>query len=97
MMRTPRHLDTHAEELLQVWRSGWGLAIRRTPVGVFFRLESGLFFRGGRVIGWWWRPTTTLAARHAARESLAHPRPGSPASAIRTNTTSTYNDQEWDD
>lgn len=92
MMRTPRHLDTHAEELLQVWRSGWGLAIRRTPIGVFFRLESGLFFRGGRVTGWWWRPTTALAARHVAKEAVTNPRPGSPAA-----TTSTYNDQEWDD
>lgn len=73
MMRTPKHLDPFAHEMTELWRAGWGLALHRTPVGVFFRLEKGLLYRGG-VRGWWWRPTVAQAMRKLAAEALEHPR-----------------------
>lgn len=72
MMRTPKHLDMHAESLVAIWRAGWGIRHHRTPVGVFIRLEKGVLFRGGRS-GWWWRPALTQAIHKAAAEAQGHP------------------------
>lgn len=72
MMRTPKHLDPFAPEMTQVWKSGWGIRLHRTPVGVFFRLEKGILYRGGPR-GWWWRPTVAQAARKLAAAAAEDP------------------------
>lgn len=73
MMRTPAHLDAHAGAMIDIWQAGWGIALKRTPVGVFFRLEKDVFFRGSRGIGWWWRPTVTQAMTKLQAEATAWP------------------------
>lgn len=74
MMRTPAYLDTHADALTSIWSAGWDMALHRTPVGVFFRLEKGILYRGGLRTGWWWRPTVAQAMRKLAAEAEANPR-----------------------
>lgn len=91
MMRTPRHLDPYAPELTGIWRAGWGIRHYRTPVGVFIRLEKGLFFRGGNLGRWHWAPTTKAALQWAASMAAEHPFP-TPLPA-----TSVYDDAEWED
>lgn len=73
MMRTPKHLDPHAWALARIWEARWGIALHRTPVGVFFRLESGVLYIGG-FRGWWWRPTVAQAMRKLEAEAKARPR-----------------------
>lgn len=73
MTRTPKHLDPFAPEMTVIWQSGWGIGLHRTPVGVFFRLESGILYRAGRR-GWWWRPTVRQALRKLARQAQLHSR-----------------------
>lgn len=87
MKPTPTHLNPHVRELACIARDGWGVALRRTPIGVFCRLERSVYFRGGRRTGWWWRPTTRAAIHKLAHEAAHNPR--------RSYLTSTESDEEW--
>ncbi len=71
---TPVLYATHTTELMRIAFSGWDIAAHPTPVGVFYRLEKGAFYRGGPLRGWWWRPTLAQAVAHLLREALEHPR-----------------------
>ncbi len=73
-MRNPDYLVTHTTEILRIWHTGWGIAIHPTPVGVFFRLEKGIFFRGGPLRGWWWARTVDKAVAKLVSEAQTHPR-----------------------
>lgn len=89
MMRTPRHLDPYAPELTGIWRAGWGISHHRTPVGVFIRLQQGLFFRGGNLGRWHWAPTLGRAMNWAADTAIAHP-------LHPTQSHPVYGDDEWE-
>jgi hypothetical protein len=64
----------HIETLGRIALEGWGVRVRRTPVGLFCRLERGILFRGSRTTGWWWRPTLAGALAKLLREAQQNPR-----------------------
>lgn len=73
----PTLYATYTTELLHIAHAGWGIGLHPTPVGVFYRLEKGAFFRGGPIRGWHWTPRLATALARLVREAQAHPFPAS--------------------
>lgn len=74
---TPTLYATHTTELMRIAHAGWGVAVHPTPIGVFYRLEKGAFFRGGPIRGWHWALRLSTALEHLVREAQAYPFPSS--------------------